>query len=74
MTREQMSDVWQAFSTLSDAQELMAMGQREAAIQMVNHAKRHLDRAMQVEGDEARRQAIMDTPLVCRLGFDGEKE
>ena len=38
-----MSNVWEAFSTLSDAQELISMGRESDAIETINHAKRHLD-------------------------------
>lgn len=43
MTEEQRNEVWLAFSTLSDAQELlMTFGDADKANDTINHAKRHI--------------------------------
>ena len=42
-----MKHVWEAFSTLSDAQELILMNDSQRAIETINHAKRHLDQVFQ---------------------------
>ena len=45
--QETMKNVWESFSTLSDAQELISMGRNDEAIEMINHAKRHLNEIFQ---------------------------
>ena len=45
--QEAMKHVWESFSTLSDAQELISMGRDTEAIEMINHAKRHLNEVFQ---------------------------
>ena len=42
-----MKHIWESFSTLSDAQELILMGRDTEAIQQINHAKRHLNEVFQ---------------------------
>ena len=42
-----MKHIWESFSTLSDAQELISMGRDTEAIEMINHAKRHLNEVFQ---------------------------
>jgi len=42
-----MKHVWEAFSTLSDAQELISMGNTERANETINHAKRHLSQVFE---------------------------
>ena len=42
-----MKHIWESFSTLSDAQELISMGRDIEAIEMINHAKRHLNEVFQ---------------------------
>ncbi len=66
---EFMREVWQAFSTLSDAQELIGMGEGEGANEQVNHAKRHLMVVLDAarEADEQAFFRIMTT-LDCTLG------
>ncbi len=75
LPEEFMREVWQAFSTLSDAQELIGMGEGEGANEQVNHAKRHL----MVVLDAARavnEQAFLSimTTLECTLGDPLEHE
>ena len=42
-----MKHIFETFSTLSDAQELISMGRDTEAIQTINHAKRHLNEVFQ---------------------------
>ena len=42
-----MKHIWESFSTLSDAQELISMERDTEAIEMINHAKRHLNEIFQ---------------------------
>ena len=42
-----MKHIWESFSTLSDAQELISMGRDTEANEMINHAKRHLNAVFQ---------------------------
>ena len=42
MTTEEVIEVWQAFSVLSDVQELIGIEQGESASDRINHAKQHL--------------------------------
>ena len=46
-----MKHIWESFSTLSDAQELISMGRDTEAIEMINHAKRHLNEVFQQDQD-----------------------
>ena len=45
--QETMKHIWESFSTLSDAQELISKGFETEAIEMINHAKRHLNEVFQ---------------------------
>ena len=60
--------IWESFSTLSDAQELISMGRDTEAIEMINHAKRHLNEVFQQ--DQALLSGVMlRTTMMepCRL-------
>lgn len=56
-TQAMFHEMWEAFCTLSDAQELIAMGRPDDANDMINHAKLHLLR-IQVQHPEAHRNAV----------------
>ena len=63
-----MKHIWESFSTLSDAQELISMGRDTEAIEMINHAKRHLNEVFQQ--DQALLSGVMlRTTMMepCRL-------
>jgi len=55
--------LWQAFTTLSDVQELIALGDSPRANEEINHAKRHLNEVFSTLNDDERRKAMMDTWL-----------
>jgi len=60
MTSQNLKDVFEAFSTLSDVQELISIGHNDLAIKMINHAKLHLNRI--AEGDmEAYRKVMLSS-------------
>ena len=58
--------LWQAFTTLSDVQELIALGDSAMAVEEVNHAKHHLDKIFSYLGDDARMDAMRNT-TTCTL-------
>ena len=58
--------LWQAFTTLSDVQELISLGDSARAVEEVNHAKHHLDRIFSYLGDDARMDAMRNT-TTCTL-------
>ena len=51
--------LWQAFTTLSDAQELIGMGEVNDANEEINHAKRHLHEVFSALSDGEQRQAMV---------------
>jgi hypothetical protein len=70
-TKEIYQQVFQAFSALSDAQELIGVNRLRGANDQVNHAKRHLLAIIKV--DEAGYvEAMRDLPLTCTLPQEGE--
>ena len=74
-TKEVYQQIFQAFSALSDAQELVgAMNRPVGAFDMINHAKRHL--LVIIQADEAGyAEAMRDLPLTCTLpGYEIEGE
>mgnify|MGYP001591218271 FL=1 len=71
-TKELYQQIFQAFSALSDAQELVAANSLRGANDQVNHAKRHL--LVIIQADEAGyAEAMRDLPLTCTLP-EGEEE
>ena len=46
ITVDHVKDVWEAFSTLSDAQEMVENKEWERANDLINHSKLHLMRMM----------------------------
>lgn len=44
MTTEEIKHVFEAYSSLSDAQEPLAAVMKETANERINHAKAHLDK------------------------------
>ena len=71
-TEQIMAQVWEAFCTLSDAQELISMGETDRANSLINHAKLHLSEAQDVDA-EANRAAIVKKDFGCILS-DKKKE
>ena len=62
VSRATMQEVWEAFSTLSDAQELIKFALLKQANATINHAKRHLHEVF--EQDSALlTEAVMFTAL-----------
>ena len=62
-----MKHIWESFSTLSDAQELISMGQDKQAIEMINHAKRHLNEVFQQDQNLLSGVMLHSTMEACRL-------
>ena len=61
-----MKHVWEAFSTLSDAQELISMGLDVSANDMINHAKRHLSKVF--DQDQTLLQEVMlNMSVTCEV-------
>jgi len=60
--------LWQAFTTLSDAQELISLGDPSRANEEINHAKRHLHEVFSTLSDDEQRRAMLDTWL-CTLNL-----
>ena len=55
MTEQERQDIWQAFSTLSDAQDLMMeFNDIQEAHKQINHAKRHLMTMIEVWSKDER--------------------
>ena len=66
--QETMKHIWESFSTLSDAQELISMGRNTEAIEMINHAKRHLNEVFQQDQDLLSGVMLRNTMMEpCRL-------
>jgi hypothetical protein len=61
-----MAQAYEAFCTLSDAQELISMGQHTEANNMINHAKLHLQNGADADRD-THRMAVGDMPITCSL-------
>jgi hypothetical protein len=53
-----LKEVWQAFTTLSDAQALIEMNHLTKANDEINHAKIHLNEVMSKWSDDDRRDAM----------------
>ena len=64
--KETYQQIFQAFSALSDAQELIAMNRLRGANDQVNHAKLHLLAVLQAD-EHGYAEAIRDLPLTCTL-------
>ena len=75
MTREEtINDLFEAFSTLSDAQELATMGSPETTVEFINHAKLHLLRLMNEYTVEERREASFNSNFApCEITVDDVK-
>ena len=70
-TKEVYQQIFQAFSVLSDVQELLATSQLLGANKMINHAKRHL--LVIIQADEpGYASAMLDLPITCTLSAEGE--
>ncbi len=70
MDDDTIKHAWQAFSTLSDAQELAGQG---PATDMINHAKRHLLEVLEsakADDGDGYRELITATMAVCPFGDD----
>ena len=66
--QETMKHIWESFSTLSDAQELISMGRNTEAIEMINHAKRHLNEVFQQDQNLLSSVMLNNTMMEpCRL-------
>jgi len=60
-------EVFTAFSTLSDAQELISLERNKEAIDMINHAKSHLNKIATASDEDMKLYSVaMETiPFVC---------
>lgn len=67
-TKELYQHIFQAFSALSDAQELLGrvIGEWQRVDAQLNHAKRHLMAIMQAD-EEGFAGAMRDLPITCNL-------
>lgn len=61
-----MAQAYEAFCTLSNAQELLSMGRPDAANNMINHAKLHLRAGFDTDRD-THHLAVGDMPIECTL-------
>ena len=68
--KETYQQIFQAFSALSDAQELIAMNRLRGANDQINHAKLHLLGVVQAD-EHGYAEAIRDLPLTCTLEKGG---
>ena len=66
ITVDHVKDVWEAFSTLSDAQEMVENKEWERANDLINHSKLHLMRMMGTV-PALRREAMSAITTVCQL-------
>ena len=71
--RTMAGELWQAFTTLSDAQELISLGDSSRANDEINHAKRHLHEVFSKLSDDEQRQAMGDAWL-CTLNLEQARE
>ena len=73
MTQEIVGEIWQAFTTLSDAQDLlMEFGDSKRSHEEMNHAKRHLHQVLTALPDEVRRDAMLVMNCSLKTGVDVE--
>jgi len=70
--QEVMKHIWEAFSTLSDAQELMLFGDVKQAVNTINHAKRHLNEVFQQDQNLLQDVMLKSTFEACELALDLE--
>lgn len=72
-TEGTVREVWQAFSILSDAQELIGVEEGERASDHINHAKRHLMVVLEAArvGDEPAYRAAIFSITTCTLEEGG---
>ena len=68
--KELYQHIFQAFSALSDAQELLASSRVRGTNDLVNHAKRHLLAIIRAD-EPGYTQAMLDLPITCTLA-EGE--
>ena len=66
---EMFRHIFEAFSSLSDAQDLIASRAPSRANAQINHAKMHLDAIAQSDPD-LWREAMLSLPITCSLAKD----
>jgi hypothetical protein len=71
-TEQIMAQIWEAFCTLSDAQESISLGDTKKANSLINHAKLHLSEAQDVD-PEAQRNSILKKDFGCILSDKNKK-
>lgn len=64
--KELYQQTFQAFSALSDAQELIEMNRLRGANDQINHAKRHLLAIIHAD-EQGYAAAMLELPLTCTL-------
>ena len=64
--KEVYQHIFQAFSGLSDAQELLALNRVRGANDQIEHVKRHLVAIMAADR-KGYTEAMLDLPLTCTL-------
>ena len=60
------TEMFEAFCTLSDAQELISMDENDRAISLINHAKEHMIKASKYD-EEAYRTGMVNVSFICKL-------
>ena len=68
--KETYHQIFQAFSAMSEAQELIAMNRLRGANDQVNHARLRLLAVIQTD-EHGYEEAIRDLPLTCTLEKGG---
>ena len=66
---EMFRHMFEAYSSLSDAQDLIASGMGSQASERINHAKMHLDAVSHSDHDtlELLHEAMVSLPITCSL-------
>ena len=64
-------EMFEAFSSLSDAKELISMGEKQRAIDNINHAKKHMIKASKLD-PEAHRTGMCSVDFVCKIDEEME--
>ena len=65
--------IFEAFSSLSDAQDLADAGCKEMANDRINHAKLHLQAIIDAD-PEAWREAMRTAPITCSLAEGADED
>ena len=72
MDQSTIRHIWEAFSSLSDAQDHLATSDTKGATDRINHAKEHLVVVLHKAPEEERLEAIMAALEGCSLPKEGQ--